>query len=83
MTPVLEARSVSVRFGGVVANDDVDVEIGSGELVGVIGPNGAGKTTFIDAITGFVPAVGQVRLAGQELSGLPAAARARARLIRT
>jgi len=83
MTPVLEARSISVRFGGVVANDGVDVEVGPGELVGVIGPNGAGKTTFIDAITGFVPASGQVRLSGQDLSGLPAAARARAGLIRT
>src|SRR5690606_10604559 len=74
MTPVLEARAVSVRFGGVVANDSVDVTIGSGELVGVIGPNGAGKTTFIDAITGFVPSTGHVHLAGDDLSSLPAAA---------
>ncbi|MGV3760228.1 MAG: ABC transporter ATP-binding protein [Actinomycetota bacterium] len=83
MSPVLEARSVTVRFGGVVANDDVDVEIAPGELVGVIGPNGAGKTTFIDAITGFVPSTGHVRLGAHDLSGATAAARARAGLIRT
>ena len=54
MTPVLEARSLSVSFGGVRALVDVDLRIEPGQLVGLIGPNGAGKTTFIDAISGFV-----------------------------
>ncbi len=80
---LLEARGVTVRFGGVTANDAVDVSIAEGELVGVIGPNGEGKTTFIDAITGFVPSTGEVRLGDTDLSSLPAVARARAGLIRT
>ena len=54
MTPVLKATGISVRFGGVRAVVDVDLEVGEGRLVGLIGPNGAGKTTFIDAISGFV-----------------------------
>jgi ABC-type branched-subunit amino acid transport system ATPase component len=54
MTPVLEAREVSVSFGGVQALIDVDVRVEPGQLVGLIGPNGAGKTTFVDAISGFV-----------------------------
>lgn len=83
MSALLEATDVTVRFGGVTANDRVTVRIDAGELVGIIGPNGAGKTTFIDAVTGFVPATGRVELGGRDLSGSRAAARARAGLIRT
>jgi ABC-type branched-subunit amino acid transport system ATPase component len=83
MTSVFRARGVSVSFGGVRAVAGVDLEIGSGELVGLIGPNGAGKTTFIDAITGFVRAEGSVELAGVSLDGLPAHARAQRGLART
>ena len=43
--PLLEARAVSVRFGGLVAVDQVSAAFAPGELVGIIGPNGAGKTT--------------------------------------
>jgi len=50
---VLAVRDLSVRFGGVVALDDVNLEVRPGEVLGLIGPNGAGKTTFIDAVTGF------------------------------
>lgn len=83
MSDLLTATSITVRFGGVTANDDVSLTIGEGELVGVIGPNGAGKTTFIDAISGFVPAAGHVHLDGRDLSDLAAAARSRAGLVRT
>ena len=65
------------------AVDDVDLEVGEGQLVGLIGPNGAGKTTFIDAITGFVRSSGRVELDGTDLTGLPPHARARRGLART
>ena len=65
MTPVLKATGISVRFGGVRAVVDVDLEVGEGQLVGLIGPNGAGKTTFIDAISGFVRCDGRVELDGR------------------
>jgi branched-chain amino acid transport system ATP-binding protein len=83
MTPVLRATGISVRFGGVQAVADVDLEVGEGRLVGLIGPNGAGKTTFIDAISGFVRSAGRVELDGADLTGLPPHARARRGLART
>ncbi len=54
--PLLETHGLTVAFGGLRANDNVDIVIPEGSFVGLIGPNGAGKTTFIDAITGFVSA---------------------------
>jgi branched-chain amino acid transport system ATP-binding protein len=72
VSAVLDARDVSVSFGGVHAVVGVDLEVGEGQLVGLIGPNGAGKTTFIDAISGFVPYEGRVELDGQQLDGLAA-----------
>jgi branched-chain amino acid transport system ATP-binding protein len=83
MTAVLEAREVSVRFGGVRALSDVDLEVGSGELVGLIGPNGAGKTTFVDAATGFVPYTGAIALDGSDLGGMSPHGRAVRGLART
>ena len=56
----VDRRSLTVRFGSVVAVDDVSMEVRPGEVVGLIGPNGAGKTTLIDAVTGFV--AGQRRI---------------------
>jgi branched-chain amino acid transport system ATP-binding protein len=83
MSAVLQAKGISVSFGGVHAVDDVDLEVEGGRLVGLIGPNGAGKTTFIDAITGFVPARGSVVLDDRDLSKLPPHERARHGLART
>jgi branched-chain amino acid transport system ATP-binding protein len=80
---VLDATGMSVRFGGVHALVDVDLQVEEGQLVGLIGPNGAGKTTFIDAITGFVPCRGRVELDGRDLGDLPAHMRARLGLART
>ncbi|MES9539617.1 ATP-binding cassette domain-containing protein [Actinomadura sp. NPDC000600] len=79
----LEARGVTVRFGSVVAVDDVSLEVRPGEVVAVIGPNGAGKTTLMDALSGFVPASGTVELDGRPISGLPAFRRTRAGLTRS
>ena len=83
MTAVLATSGLSVRFGGVRAVDDVDVDVEEGQLVGLIGPNGAGKTTFVDAITGFVRYTGRVELDGRDLGGMPPHERARLGLART
>jgi branched-chain amino acid transport system ATP-binding protein len=83
MTALLETRGISVTFGSVQALADVDLDLEAGQLVGLIGPNGAGKTTFIDAITGFVPARGQVVFDGRDISGAPPHVRSRLGLART
>jgi branched-chain amino acid transport system ATP-binding protein len=68
--PLLEARDVSVRFGGLVAVDSVSVVFRAAELVGIIGPNGAGKTTFFNALTGVqVPTSGRLVVDGDDLTG--------------
>ena len=81
---LLEARGLSVKYGGLFANDSIDLDCQAGKLVGLIGPNGAGKTTFIDAITGFTPvSSGRVTFDGQDLAGMRPDARAIAGLTRT
>ena len=68
--PLLEARDVSVRFGGLTAVNAVSATFARGELVGIIGPNGAGKTTFFNAISGVVaPSSGQLIAQGYRLTG--------------
>lgn len=68
--PRLEARSVTVRFGGLVAVDAVDAHFDAGELVGIIGPNGAGKTTFFNALSGVLaPNAGRLLVDGEDLTG--------------
>jgi ABC-type branched-subunit amino acid transport system ATPase component/ABC-type branched-subunit amino acid transport system permease subunit len=79
----LEAEGVSVRFGGNRAVDDVSLTVGAGEVVGLIGTNGAGKSTLMNAIGGYVPASGTVRLLGADVSGASPAHRARRGLGRT
>jgi branched-chain amino acid transport system ATP-binding protein len=83
MSAVLETKGLSVRFGGVHALSDVDLQVQDGQLVGLIGPNGAGKTTFIDAITGFVASTGSIVLEGGDLAHLSPDARAHRGLTRT
>jgi sulfate-transporting ATPase len=80
----LEASNITVRFGGVVAVNDVSVTVNPGEIVGLIGPNGAGKTTLIDAITGFVkPANGSIHMNGNAVDSLPVYKRARGGISRS
>ena len=68
--PLLEARGVTVRFGGLVAVDNVSAAFAPGELVGIIGPNGAGKTTFFNALSGVIePSSGELFAAGVRLTG--------------
>ncbi|GAB2739348.1 ABC transporter ATP-binding protein [Streptomyces bullii] len=65
---VLDARGVTMRFGGLTAVRNVDLQVNSGEIVGLIGPNGAGKTTFFNCLTGlYIPTEGEVRYKGQVL----------------
>ena len=76
--PLLEARGVSVTFGGIRAVDYVDLHVDAGEILGLIGPNGAGKTTLFDVLSGFVtPTQGRVILGGYDVTNLSPDARAR------
>ena len=61
------AENITVRFGGVVAVDDVSMRVEPGSVVGLVGPNGSGKTTFLNATTGVVPAMGKLRIKEQEI----------------
>ncbi len=82
--PILEARGLTVRFGGLVALDGVDVAVGAGETLGVIGPNGSGKTTFFNALTGlYAAAAGEIVFRGRRVTGLEAHAIARLGIART
>jgi branched-chain amino acid transport system ATP-binding protein len=83
--PLLAARALTKRYGGLRALDGVDLELAEGEILGVIGPNGAGKTTLFSVMAGSVPATsGEVLLdGGARLSGLPAHRVARAGVVRT
>ena len=69
---VFEATSVTKRFGGLTAVNDVSLSVDEGEVVGLIGPNGAGKTTFFNCLTGMEsPTAGTVTFRGQQLPGRP------------
>jgi len=75
--PVLEARDVSVRFGGLQAVDQASLRVDRGTIVGLMGPNGAGKTTLFNAVTGaLAPDSGQVLFLGEDISALPPHVRA-------
>ena len=70
--PVLSVVGVTVRFGGIVANRDVSLQVGRGEILGLIGANGAGKSTLMNAISGLVVAQsGRIDIAGCDSSRLP------------
>jgi sulfate-transporting ATPase len=75
--PILVARDITVRFGGLVAVDGAHLEVRSGEIVGLIGPNGAGKTTLFNAISGLnEPTAGRVELFGTDVTSRPVHERA-------
>ncbi len=68
--PLLEAKAVTKRFGGLVAVDRMNFVLYPGQMVSIIGPNGAGKTTFFNTLTGiYKPEEGQIRFNGQNLVG--------------
>ncbi len=81
---LLVASGVSKTFDGIRALDDVGIEVGPGELVGLIGPNGAGKTTFFNCLLGVTrPDQGTVTFDGRDLGGVPTHRRARLGIGRT
>ncbi|MGY4361713.1 ABC-type branched-subunit amino acid transport system ATPase component/ABC-type branched-subunit amino acid transport system permease subunit [Bradyrhizobium sp. i1.7.7] len=76
MTALLETRGVWQRFGGLVANSDVSISVGRGEIVGLIGPNGAGKSTLFNLIAGVLPPTqGSIWFDGEDVTNMPAAER--------
>jgi branched-chain amino acid transport system ATP-binding protein len=84
VTALLQTRGISVRFGGLLAVDSVDMTIPEGVIHGVIGPNGAGKTTFFNAITGLVDtSAGEIAFGGEDITRVPTHRRARLGMRRT
>jgi branched-chain amino acid transport system ATP-binding protein len=81
---VLEAVGIRKAFSGIVALDELDLQVSAGERVGLIGPNGAGKTTFFNCVLGVLrPDSGRVLLQGEDISGLPVYQRSRRGVGRT
>jgi len=71
--PLLRIENLVKRFGGIVATDDLSLDVAQGELHAIIGPNGAGKTTLISQLIGQLrPSAGIIRFAGQDVTHLPA-----------
>jgi branched-chain amino acid transport system permease protein len=69
--PILKATGLTKRYGGLVANSDIDITVNHGELRGIIGPNGAGKTTFFKMLTCEIPPTsGTIVFEGQDITGM-------------
>ena len=84
MTALLETRGITQRFSGLVANSNVSISVGRGEIVGLIGPNGAGKSTLFNLIAGvFRPTEGSIFFDGKDVTALPAAERCQRGIGRT
>ena len=82
--PTLRLRGVGRRFGGLLAVDDVDLDVAHGERRAILGPNGAGKTTLFNMISGDLPvSSGTVELFGRDVTTMPARKRTRLGLART
>jgi ABC-type branched-subunit amino acid transport system ATPase component/ABC-type branched-subunit amino acid transport system permease subunit len=82
--PLLKVEGVGISFGGLRALQDISLQLGANEILGVIGPNGAGKTTLFNVISGMaMPDQGRIMFAGQNIIRMPAHARTRLGMART
>jgi branched-chain amino acid transport system ATP-binding protein len=82
--PLLRVEKLFRRFGGIVATDNLSLEVARGQLHAIIGPNGAGKTTLISQLIGQLrPSTGTIRFAGQDITHLPAWRRSQLGLARS
>lgn len=83
-TPILEARGITKRFGGVVAVDDASLTVGKGQIVGLIGPNGSGKSTMVNLVSGeMAPNEGTFLFNGADITAEPSHRRARLGMARS
>jgi len=80
---LLETTEVRVQYGGIIAIENVSIEVRRGEIVGLIGANGAGKSTLFHAVSGLAPATGSIRYRGVELVGAPPSRRSALGVART
>jgi len=84
VTGMLEVKNLSMRFGGLLAVDQVSVDVKEREIVSIIGPNGAGKTTVFNCLSGFYkPSGGQILFEGKEIQGKPDYKISRMGMVRT
>jgi branched-chain amino acid transport system ATP-binding protein len=80
----LKLANLSKRFGGVVASENVNIEVPAGKIIGLIGPNGAGKTTIVNMITGMLPVSGgTIQVGDVDITHAPAHEICRSGLART
>lgn len=84
MSPILQIKNITKRYGGLTAVNDVSFDVNAGEILSVIGPNGAGKSTLFKLISSFVPATsGEVLFNGERISSLAPHKVARMGVVRT
>ena len=84
MSPILQIKGITKRYGGQTANNSISFDVNEGEILSVIGPNGAGKSTLFKLIASFVPVTaGEVLFRGQKISDLAPHKVARMGVVRT
>ncbi|MGI9374376.1 MAG: ABC transporter ATP-binding protein, partial [Hyphomicrobiales bacterium] len=84
MTPILQVKGVTKKFGGLTANNNISFDVNDGDILSVIGPNGAGKSTLFKMIASFMPTTsGEVLFQGERISNLTPHVVAQKGIVRT